>query len=101
MTKEEVIKKLNEMYEDECFVEESIDAIEYEEAKDIIIKLLEENEKLNIEENIKPKRIDIIQSMSPIQLAEFLINFKNTFGEEYEDNASCVEWLMSTGGWNL
>lgn len=33
--------------------------------------------------------------MSDEELAEFLITFKNTFGKEYEGEASCMEWLQS------
>lgn len=36
-----------------------------------------------------------IRSMSDEELAEFLITFKNTFGKEYEGEASCMEWLQS------
>lgn len=36
-----------------------------------------------------------IRSMSDEELAEFLITFKNTFGEEYEGEASCMDWLQS------
>lgn len=36
---------------------------------------------------------DRIRSMSDEELAEFLVGFKNTFGEEYEGGASCMEWL--------
>lgn len=38
---------------------------------------------------------DIIRNMSDEELAEFLVGFKNTFGEEYEGEASCMEWLQS------
>lgn len=38
---------------------------------------------------------DKIRNMSDEELAEFLITFKNTFGEEYEGKASCMEWLQS------
>lgn len=38
---------------------------------------------------------DRIRSMSNEELVEFLITFKNTFGEEYEGEASCMEWLQS------
>lgn len=38
---------------------------------------------------------DRIRNMSDEELAEFLITFKNTFGEEYEGEASCAEWLRS------
>lgn len=33
--------------------------------------------------------------MSDEELAEFLIAFKNTFGEEYEGETSCMDWLQS------
>lgn len=33
--------------------------------------------------------------MSDEELAEFLVGFKNTFGEEYEGEASCMDWLQS------
>lgn len=38
---------------------------------------------------------DKICSMSDEELAEFLVNFKNTFGEEYEGKMSCLDWLQS------
>lgn len=38
---------------------------------------------------------DRIRNMSDEELVEFLITFKNTFGEEYEGEASCVDWLQS------
>ena len=38
---------------------------------------------------------DRIRNMSDEELAEFLITFKNTFGEEYEGEASCMGWLQS------
>lgn len=38
---------------------------------------------------------DRIRDMSDEELAEFLITFKNTFGEEYEGEASCMDWLQS------
>ena len=36
-----------------------------------------------------------IRSMSDEELAEFLVNFKNTYGEEYEGEMSCLDWLQS------
>lgn len=36
-----------------------------------------------------------IRNMSDEELAEFLITFKNTFGEECEGEASCMDWLQS------
>lgn len=38
---------------------------------------------------------DRIRNMSDEELAEFLVTFKNTFGEEYEGEASCMDWLQS------
>lgn len=38
---------------------------------------------------------DKIRSMSDEELAEFFVNFKNTFGEEYEGEMSCLEYLKS------
>lgn len=38
---------------------------------------------------------DRIRNMSDEKLAEFLITFKNTFGEEYEGEISCMNWLQS------
>lgn len=38
---------------------------------------------------------DRIRNMSDEELAEFLVGFKNTFGEECEGEASCMEWLQS------
>lgn len=39
---------------------------------------------------------DTIRAMSDEELARFLINFKNTFGEEYEGEMSCLEWLKES-----
>lgn len=38
---------------------------------------------------------DTIRSMNDEQLALFLICFKNTFGDEYEGEMSCLDWLHS------
>ena len=38
---------------------------------------------------------DHIRAMSDSELASFLIRFQNTFGEEYEGEQSCLEWLKS------
>lgn len=38
---------------------------------------------------------DRIRNMLDKELAEFLVTFKNTFGEECEGEASCAEWLQS------
>lgn len=42
-----------------------------------------------------PTNADRIRNMSDEELAEFLVTFKNTFGEECEGETSCVEWLQS------
>lgn len=36
---------------------------------------------------------EIIRTMKDEELAVFLVTFKNTFGEEYEGEKSCLEWL--------
>ena len=36
---------------------------------------------------------DKIRNMSDEELAIFLTKFKNTFGEEYEGEQSCLDWL--------
>nr|DAK05430.1 MAG TPA: hypothetical protein [Caudoviricetes sp.] len=43
----------------------------------------------------KQTNADRIRNMSDEELAEFLITFKNIFGEEYEGEASCMDWLQS------
>lgn len=43
----------------------------------------------------KHTNADRIRNMSDEELAEFLITFKNTFGEEYDGEDSCMDWLQS------
>ena len=43
----------------------------------------------------KQTNADRIRNMSDEELVEFLVGFKNTFGEEYEGEASCMDWLQS------
>lgn len=43
--------------------------------------------------DVKVTNADRIRNMSDGELAEFLIRFKNTFGEEYEGEKSCLDWL--------
>jgi hypothetical protein len=43
----------------------------------------------------KQTNADRIRSMTDEELAEFFINYKNTFGEEYEGKMSCLDWLKS------
>lgn len=53
------------------------------------------DEYFEIVKSDKQTNADRIRNMSDEQLAEFLVGFKNTFGEEYEGEASCMEWLQS------
>ena len=46
-------------------------------------------------ESDKQTNADRIRNMSDEELAEFLLTFKNTFGKEYEGEASCMAWLQS------
>ena len=43
----------------------------------------------------KQTNADMLRNMSDEELAEFLITLKKTFGEEYEGEVSCMEWLHS------
>lgn len=45
--------------------------------------------------DVKMTNADRIRNMSDEELAEFLVGFKNAFGEEYEGEASCMDWLQS------
>lgn len=53
------------------------------------------DEYFEIVKSDKQTNADRIRNMSDEELAEFLVGFKNTFGEEYEGEASCMEWLQS------
>lgn len=48
-----------------------------------------------IVESGKQTNADMIRNMSDEELSEFLVGFKNTFGEEYEGQISCLDWLQS------
>jgi hypothetical protein len=48
-----------------------------------------------VENDSKQTNADRIRNMTDEELAKFLITFKNTFGEEYEGEVSCMEWLQS------
>ena len=41
---------------------------------------------------------DYIRSMSDEELAAYILNFKNTYGEEYEGESSFLEWLQEEKG---
>ncbi len=44
----------------------------------------------------KPRtNADRIRSMTDEELAHFIINFDNLFGEEYEGEQSCLSWLQA------
>ena len=46
-------------------------------------------------ENYAPMtNADRIRSMTDEELAAFIINFDNRFGEEYEGEQSCLAWLQ-------
>lgn len=42
----------------------------------------------------KQTNADRIRSMTDEELADFIINFYNHFGEEYEGEQSCMSWLQ-------
>lgn len=42
----------------------------------------------------KQTNADRIRSMTDEELAAFIINFDNRFGEEYEGEQSCLSWLQ-------
>lgn len=43
----------------------------------------------------KKTNADRIRSMTDEELAKFLTTFNNTFGEEYEGESSCLDWLSA------
>lgn len=45
--------------------------------------------------NSRKTNADKIRNMPDEELSEFLVGFKNTFGEEYEGQISCLDWLQS------
>ena len=53
------------------------------------------DEYFEIVKSDKHTNADRIRNMSGEELSEFLVGFKNTFGEEYEGQSSCLEWLQS------
>lgn len=84
--------------------------VEYGEAINILSDMLsnDDNHTCNCQRNSnsrdsdpcrrcdsKQTNADRIRNMSDEELAGFLTTFKNTFGEEYEGEASCMEWLQS------
>lgn len=63
-------------------------SVGYGEAINILSDMVMDNDS-------KQTNADRIRNMSDEELAEFLITFKNTFGEEYEGEISCIDWLQS------
>ncbi len=63
-------------------------SVGYGEAINILSDMVMDNDS-------KQTNADRIRNMSDEELAEFLITFKNTFGEEYEGEVSCMDWLQS------
>ena len=45
-------------------------------------------------ESHKQTNADKIRAMSDEELAEFIVNLDNHFGEEYEGEQSCLAWLQ-------
>lgn len=43
----------------------------------------------------KKTNADRIRNMTDEELAKFLTTFNNTFGEEYEGESSCLDWLRA------
>lgn len=63
-------------------------SVGYGEAINILSDMVRDNDS-------KQTNADRIRNMSDEELSEFLVGFKNTFGEEYEGEASCTDWLQS------
>lgn len=59
------------------------------------IRLFEYNHKSKKKNETNQTNADKIRSMTDEELSRFLVNFKNTFGEEYEGELSCLDWLQS------
>lgn len=85
-------------------------SVGYGEAMNILSDMLSntDNHACNCQHNSNPRNnepccrcdsrqtnVDKIRNMSDEELAEFLVGFKNTFGEEYEGQVSCLDWLQS------
>ena len=57
---------------------------------------LEAKWELESQRKVKPKtNSDRIRAMTDEELAKFLTTFNNTFGEEYEGESSCLDWLSA------
>lgn len=54
----------------------------------------EDNTVIDCENYAPMTRADKIRAMSDEELAEFIVNLDNHFGEEYEGEQSCLSWLQ-------
>lgn len=63
-----------------------------------LTRVISENEVKEILEQEKEKpqtNADRIRNMTDEELAAYILNFKNTYGEEYEGESSFLEWLKA------
>lgn len=87
----------DEMWERACEPDcEEIDAVyrklkAYEDAEEQGLLLPEPYQG---SESHKQTNADKIRAMSDEELAEFIVNLDNHFGEEYEGEQSCLSWLQ-------
>lgn len=77
--------------EEDIYQNEDINRDSFELIEDLF-NIVKSN---NVGKDDKQTNADRIRNMSDEELAELLITFKNTFGEEYEGKASCMDWLQS------
>lgn len=54
----------------------------------------EDNTVIDCENYAPMTRADKIRSMTDEELAKFIVNLENHFGEEYEGEQSCLSWLQ-------
>lgn len=54
----------------------------------------EDNMVIDCENYAPMTRADKIRSMTDEELAKFIVNLENLFGEEYEGEQSCLSWLQ-------
>ena len=54
----------------------------------------EDNTVIDCENYAPMTRADKIRSMTDEELAKFIVNLENHFGEEYEGEQSCLAWLQ-------
>lgn len=54
----------------------------------------EDNTVIDCENYAPMTNADRIRSMTDEELARFIVNLQNHFGEEYEGEQSCLSWLQ-------